>query len=191
MPKQSEKENNRYRRRRESVGLVYRRIRPLGGILALVIFISVSFSCSHYSTRGRLPSHIQSVYIPTFENQTAEFFLPQQITDALTDRFLSEANLRLGDYSSADAELHGTVRRYYEEAETYRQDTNVEVTGRRVTIALDVEFLDRTTNETLWQDRNFSRWVVYEPDSETEEEAAGRVVELLADDLISSVLQQW
>lgn len=191
MSKPSEKEENRYRRRRESVGLVYRRIRPLGGLLTLVILLSVNISCSHYSTRGRLPSHIQSVYIPTFENQTAEFFLPQQITDALTDRFLSEANLRLGDYASADAELRGTVRRYYEEAETYRQDTDVQVTGRRVTIALEVEFLDRTTSETLWQDRNFSRWVVYEPDSETEEEAALRVVDLLADDLISSVLQQW
>ena len=43
----------------------------------------------------------------------------------------------------------------------------------------------------LWESNNFSRWVVYEPDKESEREAAERVVNLLADDLISSVLQQW
>ncbi|MEA2063237.1 MAG: LptE family protein [Gemmatimonadota bacterium] len=147
--------------------------------------------CSHYSTSGRLPQHIKTVYIPTFENETAEFSLDQEITNAVTERFLSEANLRLGDAGGADAQITGKVRRYYEEAETYSQATGVEVSGRRVTIVLEVEFIDRVENETLWQDRNFSRWAVYEPEKETEQEAAARVVELLADDLISSVLQQW
>ena len=147
--------------------------------------------CSHYSTSGRLPLHIKTVYIPTFENETAEFFLPQMITDQITVRFLSEANLRLGDAENADAALIGKVRRYYEEAETYGQEREIEVTGRRVTIVLEVEFNYRVDNKTLWQNRNFSRWVVYEPDKESEQEAARRVVGLLADDLISSVLQQW
>ena len=60
-----------------------------------------------------------------------------------------------------------------------------------MTIVLEVEFADRVENETLWENRNFSRWVVYEPDKESEQEAAGRVVKLLADDLITGILQQW
>ncbi|MBN2288705.1 MAG: LptE family protein [Candidatus Glassbacteria bacterium] len=148
-------------------------------------------SCSHYSTTGRLPQHIKTVYIPTFENETAEFSLAQEITDAVTERFLSEANLRLGEAGDADAQIEGKVRRYYEEAETFRQTAGIEVSGRRVTIVLEVEFVDRVDNKTLWQERNFSRWAVYEPDKESEQEAARRVVSLLADDLISSVLQQW
>ena len=164
--------------------------------LLSLIFLSGAFAitgpgCSHYSTRGRLPQYIKTVYIPTFENETAEFILAQEITDAVTERFLSEANLRLGDVEGADAQLSGKVRRYYEEAETYRQTAGIEVSGRRVTIVLEVEFVDRVENKTLWQERNFSRWAVYEPDKESEEEAARRVVALLADDMISSVLQQW
>ena len=151
----------------------------------LLILVLLFAGCSHYSTSGRLPAHIKTVYIPTFENDTAEFYLPQLITDEVTERFLSEANLRLGDAEEADAELSGSVRRYFEEAETYGREGGLDVSGRRVTIVLEVE------SETLWQNRNFSRWVVYEPEKESEQEAAGRVVKLLADDLITGILQQW
>ena len=157
----------------------------------LLILVLLFAGCSHYSTSGRLPAHIKTVYIPTFENDTAEFYLPQLITDEVTERFLSEANLRLGDAEEADAELSGKVRRYFEEAETYGREGGLDVSGRRVTIVLDVEFADRVESETLWQNRNFSRWVVYEPEKESEQEAAGRVVKLLADDLITGILQQW
>ena len=158
-------------------------------LLAASLFICSG--CGHYSTSGRLPAHIKTVYIPTFENDTAEFDLPQLITDRITERFLSDANLRLGETEGAESALIGTVRRYYEEAETYGQEGGLDVTGRRVTIVLGVEFIDRVDNKTLWENRNFSRWVVYEPDEENEEQAARRVVDLLADDLVSSVLQQW
>ncbi len=162
---------------------------PLAALLAALVALAPG--CSHYSTTGRLPAHIRTVYIPTFENSTAEYFLPQLITDEVIDRFLSEANLRLGESEQADAALTGTVRAYYEEAETFGRQQQLSVTSRRVTIVLDVEFADRVESETLWRDRNFSRWVVYEPEQESEEEAARRAVLLLADDLISAVLQQW
>ncbi|MEA1997332.1 MAG: LPS assembly lipoprotein LptE, partial [Gemmatimonadota bacterium] len=157
----------------------------------LLSVLVLSARCSHYSTSGRLPEHIRTVYIPTFENETAEFLLPQLITDDITELFLSEANLRLGEAGEAEAALVGKVRRYYEEAETFGRARELEVTGRRVTIVIEVEFIDKVENKTLWQNRNFSRWVVYEPDKESEEEAARRVVKLLSEDLISSVLQQW
>ncbi len=151
-------------------------------------------SCSHYSTSGRLPEHIRTVYIPSFDNETAEFYLPQLITDEFTDRFLSDANLRLGDAAGADAALTGSVVRYYEEAETFGGAGvagGTDVSGRRVTIVLRVEFTDRIEGKTLWESSNYSRWVIYEPDKESEREAAERVVTLLADDMIASVLQQW
>ncbi|MCE5272298.1 LPS assembly lipoprotein LptE [bacterium] len=163
----------------------------LAGVWTAAVLALCAAGCSHYSTTGRLPSHIRTISIPTFENQTPEFSLPQGITDLVTERFLSEANLRLAEADQADAALNGTVRRYYEEAESYRQTQDIQVTGRRVTIVLDVEFIDRVENKTLWRDSNFSRYVVYDPDKETEQQAAQRVMLLLADDLVSAVLQQW
>jgi hypothetical protein len=159
--------------------------------LIMALAMALGPGCSHYSTTGRLPAHIKTVSIPTFENETAEFELPQMITDQVTDRFLSEANLRLGNTEDCDAVLIGKVRSYYEEAETFGRQQELTVTGRRVTIVLDVEFVDKVDNKTIWQNRNFSRWVVYEPDKESEQDAAQRVVGLLADDLISTILQQW
>ena len=155
------------------------------------VALAVFLACSHYSTSGRLPEHIRTVYIPTFENETAEFYLHQLITDQVTQRFLSDANLRLGDAEDADAVLTGSVTRYFEEAETYGRTGALDVSGRRVTIVLSVEFNDKMQNKTLWQSANFSRWIVYEPDKETERQAAERVVTLLTDDMISSILQQW
>ncbi|MFH1071279.1 MAG: LptE family protein [Candidatus Glassbacteria bacterium] len=155
------------------------------------IAVGVFLACSHYSASGRLPEHIKTVYIPTFENETAEFYLHQLITDEVTKRFLSDANLRLGEAEGADAALIGRVTRYWEEAETYGRTGALDVSGRRVTIVLSVELDDRVQNKTIWQSGNFSRWVVYEPDKESERQAAERVVTLLADDMISSILQQW
>ncbi|MBW7998041.1 MAG: hypothetical protein FVQ81_16030 [Candidatus Glassbacteria bacterium] len=163
----------------------------IAGLKTAVLAAVVVVSCSHYSTSGRLPEHLRTVYIPTFENETAEFYLPQLITDEVTDRFLSEANLRLGESAGADAALSGSVTRYFEEAETFGRGGGLNVSGRRVTIVLKVQFTDRVEGKTLWESGNFSRWVVYEPDKESEREAAERVVLLLADDMISSVLQQW
>jgi len=163
----------------------------LAGVWTATVLALCAAGCSHYSTTGRLPAHIRTISIPTFENQTPEFSLPQGITDLVTERFLSEANLRLAEADQADAALNGTVRHYYEEAESYRQTQDIQVTGRRVTIVLDVEFVDRVESKTLWRDSNFSRYVVYDPDKETEQQAAQRVMLLLADDLVSAVLQQW
>ena len=160
-------------------------------LTAALLLSACLAGCSHYSTTGRLPAHIRTIHIPTFDNQTSEFNLPQAITDLVTERFLSGANLRLAEEDQSDAALSGTIRRYYEEAEAYRQTQDIEVTGRRVTIVLDVEFLDRVENKSLWRDQNFSRYVVYDPEKETEQEAARRVIVLLADDLVTAVLQQW
>jgi len=99
--------------------------------LALLLALSV-FSCSHYSTSGRLPEHIRTVHIPTFENETAEFYLPQLITDEVTDRFLSDANLRLGEAGGSDAALTGAVIRYFEEAETFGGNSAVPAIGSSV-----------------------------------------------------------
>ena len=159
--------------------------------MSVLLLAAAFLSCSHYSTSGRLPEHIRTVHIPTFENETAEFYLPQLITDEVTDRFLSDANLRLGEAGSSDAVLTGSVIRYFEEAETFGTTGTTDVSGRRVTIVLKVEFRDLVDGKTLWESNSFSRWVVYEPDKESEREAAERVVNLLADDMISSVLQQW
>jgi hypothetical protein len=166
-------------------------LRPAHPAAVLIAAVLIAAGCSHYSTLGRLPAHIKTIHIPTFENETAEFNLPQQLTDLVTGRFLSSANLRLGEADQADATLIGRIRSYYEEAETFREDQGLQITSRRVTIVLEVEFSDRVEGKTLWRDSNFSRYVIYSPNQETEEQAAGRVLVLLADDLVSAVLQQW
>ena len=59
------------------------------------IFVSLSLSCSYYSLSGSIPTHIKSIHIPLFENQTSEFDLAENITDFIIEQFNESGVLRI------------------------------------------------------------------------------------------------
>src|SRR5687767_15887605 len=70
-----------------------------------------------YSFRSPVPAHLETVYVPTFQNETREFQLTQQLTERVIGEFLNESRLRLvGDEEDADLLVLGTIKSYEEEA---------------------------------------------------------------------------
>src|SRR5438128_11721484 len=70
-------------------------------------------ACIPYGfTGGGLPSHIRTVAIVPFENQTATPELQRALTDALRSRLHDRLALRDASQAKATAIVRGTIQRY-------------------------------------------------------------------------------
>lgn len=145
--------------------------------------------CAAYSTSARLPSHLRTIHIETFENETSEYLLPQAINEGLVSRFQEEGDLRVTAAPTADAALEGTILDYREEPLAYVGGG--EVLQRKVRIFLRARFVDQVRGEVLWEADRMERWAVYDAATEEEEDGIRRAVDKLADDVISQALKGW
>jgi TolB-like protein len=154
-----------------------------------MVVVFVVAGCGAYTTGTRIPSHLKTVYVQTFENKTSEFLLPQQIAEGLVSKFQDEGDLRVTTSTSADAYLEGTILRYIEEPLTYVGSGDV--LQRKVRIFVDVRFVDRVRDEVLWEEERLERWAVYDSQTEEEEIGISRAVDKLAEDIINQALKGW
>jgi outer membrane lipopolysaccharide assembly protein LptE/RlpB len=127
--------------------------------LFLLLFCTSLLSlagCSyHLVGQGSLPEHIKTIAIPIFENKTLETGAEDAITQAVSDRFVNGGKVRLVSEGEADAILRGKIRSYNaKEVVTY--DASGDPTSYKLTVAIDVELQDLTTNEVLWKTENLS-----------------------------------
>src|SRR5205823_14081597 len=81
------------------------------GVYSLVL-VALTACIPYGFTGGGLPSHIRTVAIVPFENQTATPELPRELTDALRSRLHDRLGLRDASEAKANAIVRGTVQRY-------------------------------------------------------------------------------
>jgi hypothetical protein len=164
-------------------------VRKAGLPLALA---AASASCLYGFAGGGLPSHIRTVAIVPFDNQTAEPALTQQVSEALREALESRLGLRPSGEQNADAVVRGAITRYETDIplafQTGQQGT-VSVTRRRVQLTLSVEIYDARQGRTLWQRSGLTVDGEYQPPNERE----GRQVALskLVTDLVDGAQSQW
>lgn len=151
--------------------------------------IVLTVACGVYSTSTQVAPHLKTVFVPTFENETSEFYLPQILTDKMTEKILNESNLRVAATADADALLRGTILGYRVEALSYQNDESV--TSRRVRVLVKAEFVDQVKGKTIWETERMERWGTYDTATEIERHGATRAVEKLAEDIVTQSLQGW
>ena len=161
------------------------------GALAASALLAVN-GCLYGFAGGGLPSHIQTVAIMPFDNQTPEPSLTLEVAAAVTEAIERRLGLRLSSESSADAIVRGTVTRYEADVplQVLSDDLgNVTVTRRRVQISVSVEIFDVAEDRMLWQRSGLTVDGEYNPPRESE----GREVALskLVNDIVDGAQSQW
>jgi TolB-like protein len=148
-------------------------------------------ACLYGFAGGGLPSHIKTVAILPFDNQTAEPVLVQEVSDAVTEAMERRLGLRLAAEEVADAVVRGAIVRYEPDLLLSQQpgEGEVRVTRRRVRLVLNVEIYDQIEDKPLWQRSSFSIDGEYTPPLETD----GREVALekLVADIVDGAQSQW
>jgi hypothetical protein len=157
----------------------------------LALLAATSHGCLYGFAGGGLPSHIKTVAILPFDNQTAEPSLTQEVSEALTEAMERRLGLRLSSEESADAVVRGTIVRYEPDLLLSQRpgEGQLEVTRRRVRITLSVEIYDQIEDKALWQRSSMSIDGEYRPPAEGD----GRQVamEKLVTDIVDGAQSQW
>jgi hypothetical protein len=153
-----------------------------------VAALLVLAGCCGYSTRSLLPPHLRTVAVPTVENVTTRPGGGDDLTEALIQAFNRDRNLRVTAIETADLVLTTTLSSYSRTATAY--DANQAVSGYEIAVAARVQAEDRVRGENFL-DRTVSARVGYDPESEDEDNAAGRAVERLAEEIVRQVITTW
>ena len=160
------------------------------GAYSLVLLVMTA--CIPYGfTGGGLPSHVRTVAIVPFENQTATPELPREISDALRIRL--HDRLGLGDASEAKANaiVRGTIQRYEIDIPIgYSANNKQTTTARRaLELVVDIEMIDQVTGKTLWQRKG----LLAEGQYEERGEATGRkqAIDRIVNEVIEGAQSQW
>ena len=86
---------------------LHRSIRRFG-VASLILLAG----CLYKFSGGGLPSHIRTVAVLPFENQTAAAELTRELSDALRKAMQSRLGLRDASESRANAVVRGTITKY-------------------------------------------------------------------------------
>ena len=157
-----------------------------------MILLLLLMRCSYYSFSGStLPSHIKTVAIPLFEDQTSEFGVKEKLTDALINEFTRDNTLKISSTNKADSILRGKIINVMDRAETYNAQEQVK--SYRVYITVEVEFEDLRKRRILWKER-LNQWGSYSlttAGSEERQESIDQAIQKLAEDILNKSVSGW
>ena len=126
--------------------------RPSRALLA-VACLAAGLSACGYSTTSRTAKDIKSIYVPFFENKTAEPNLEISVTERIIDNLVRDNTLKVVGENSADAILDGEIVGFKDLPFSFNQDLNAEEYHIVVTVVLTL--FNRRTNEPIWERKNF------------------------------------
>lgn len=166
----------------------------------LVVFLSVlgwlSFSCGYRlaGTGRSIPDHIHSIVIRNFENKTTRYQAEQFVTYALRDEFIRRSRLKLVDrISQGDSALEGEIVRFDVRPLSYSGDALAN--QYRVTITLNVRFIDLKNNQIIFENQHLSFSDSYEIESgdffSQETRALTRISKDFAESIVSTILENF
>ncbi len=118
---------------------------------AVLLLAALLGGCG-YTVNGTLPSHIQTVAVPIFQNRTSEPAIEGLITRAVVEAFSTNGRLKVVGREHADAVLDGEIISYAVSSIAFNRDANVVQYRLQVTINLRMRDLRR--NKVLFQENN-------------------------------------
>lgn len=162
-----------------------------GGHLALLLLISSLTGCLYGFAGGGLPTHIRTVAVMPFDNETATPELPRELQEALRQGMQSRLGLRDAPEDRASAVVRGTVTRYELDIPVgFSANPNQATSARRrLRVLIDIEIVDQITGKVLWQKTGVSAEGEYADRGEAE--GRKQAIERIVTEIIEGAQSQW
>jgi hypothetical protein len=143
------------------------------------------------SSGGGFPSHVKSVAVIPFDNETPSAELTQELHQELRKGLTSRLGLRDAPESRASAIVRGRIVRYEIDVPVgFSADPSRATSARRkLQLVVDVEIVDQTTGKALYERAG----VTAEGEYAEREEAEGRklAIQRIVSDIIEGAQSQW
>jgi hypothetical protein len=157
----------------------------------LPMFFTLS-GCGVYTFNGStLPSHLKTVDIPLFANQSTTPGVAEELTSELSNRIVSMNLLRVSS-NRGDATIRGRVTDYTATPRSFGTSgvRQVTVSEYVVKISVEVEFLDNKSNSPLYKGTVTGEGV-YNNQSLTEANGRKTAEKDVVDQILQKSLQSW
>lgn len=168
-------------------------------IVALLPVLALALGtggCNYGFVGGGLPSHVRTVAVLTFENDTSQPLLETDIQRALQRELPRSLGVRIAEESVADAVVRGTVSSYEEVVSSVRPSSGttptneVPVAQRQVRIVFDAEIYDMREDQVLWRAQGQSALGAF-ADGEGQEAGRERAIEEIVTRFVEGAQSQW
>lgn len=138
-----------------------------------------------------LPSNIQKLSIRPIVNKTQQFGLEDKLVLAVRDEFLRDARYPLVPEKESNGIVWITITRYLLTPLQY--DATLAPTSYKLRVLVDVQMVDRGTNQALWEEKNIEGSLTY-PNATlaggmTEEQARENIWAVLAPMIVKRVVE--
>jgi len=138
-----------------------------------------------------LPSHLKTVAVPLFGNDTLEYGVDKTLTDAVVGELIDDNSLSVVDLDAADSVVEGAILSYDENVYGYDQEGGVR--EYRVKFRANVVFRDIGKDEVFWEEQmvGWATYAVSGDETKTEQEAQDEAISKLAEDIVSRMVRGW
>ncbi len=162
---------------------------PVVIVLSSAMFALVA-GCGPYSFSGSGAPHLKSVNIPIFQDQTSEFGIDEELTNAVITEFTRDNTLRITDRRNADSLLEGTVVRVDDRAGSFTNDETVK--DIKVFITVHVRYEDLKKRKTVWED-DISQWGTFNPDEgqKSRDQGINEAIVKIANEILNKSVSSW
>lgn len=122
------------------------------------------FACSsnevYYRPNAQImPQHITKIHVRPIINRTEVFALEDRLVIEVVDEFLRNGAYNIVQENQADGVLAGEILRYILIPVQY--DTQLVPTVYRMEVLLNLRFIDKNSQETIWQEPALQQIYIY------------------------------
>lgn len=163
--------------------------------LAFLLSVAALAACGgpeigYRPTAQLLPANIQKLALRPIVNKTQQFGLEDKLLLAVRDEFLRDARYPLVPESEANGIVWITITRYILTPIQY--DATLAPTNYKLRILVDVQMVDRSTNQALWEEKNLEGALTFPASTLTggltEEQAREQIWSILAPMIVKRVV---
>ena len=128
------------------------------GYFVLLLIIN---SCSFYSLKGTIPTHINNIYIQPIINQSSDQDISDLIDDKLNNLLISQNILEIVDYDSADSKIEIIILDVSDIPYTLSQGGTFEkVDEWKFLVKIRVKWSDYKKGDIIF-DSTLNEWGIY------------------------------
>jgi hypothetical protein len=163
------------------------------GALSLAALLIVADGCGvrYGFAGGGLPTHIRTMAVLPFENETASPELQRELFELLRRELRGRLGVREGAEATADAVVRGTIKTYDVDIPVgFSAEPQQAVTARRkLQVTIDIEIVDQSNSKVLWERRGLRAEGEYAERAEAEGRRAA--LQKIVSDIVEGAQSQW
>ena len=162
--------------------------------LAAALLLLLTAGCANYRLGSMLPDDLQTVYIPTCKNETAEPLIEQDVTRAILAQIQMDGSLRVASADDADTVLEITLTKFWLDPVAYEAGKSSTANQYRMSIKATFVLRRRADNSVVVDSPSVTGWYDFDfaGDMTSSKNIALRpAAEDLGRRIVSQIVQYW